>query len=80
MDVSGAMAMLMLRDHGFMTVSALHYPGASKLVQVSTAGLEDDPISDEEIASGVVDSFNRLAGIVQDRSEVERGLFKESSQ
>ena len=73
------MAMLMLRDHGFMTVSALHYPGASKLVQVSTAGLENDPISDEEIVSGIVDSFDRLAGIVQDRREVERVLFEEPS-
>ena len=76
-DVSVTMAMLMLREHGFMTVSALHYPGASKLVQVSTAGLEDDPISDEEIVSGIVDSFDRLAGIVHDREEVERVLFEE---
>lgn len=78
-DVSVAMAMLMLRDHGFMTVSALHYPGASKLVQVSTAGLENDPISDEEIASGIMDSFDRLSGIVSDRAEVERVLFEEPS-
>ena len=79
MDVSVAMAMLMLRDHGFMTVAALHYPGASKLVQVSTAGLENDPLSDEEIASGVTDSFDRLGGIVSDRAEVERVLFEEPS-
>ena len=78
-DVSVAMAMLMLRDHGFMTVAALHYPGASKLVQVSTAGLENDPLSDEEIASGVTDSFDRLGGIVSDRAEVERVLFEEPS-
>ena len=61
-DVSVAMAMLMLRDHGFMTVSALHYPGASKLVQVSTAGLENDPISDEEIeliAARIAEITNR---------------------
>ena len=75
-DLSVAMAMLMLRDHGFMTVPALHYPGASKLVQVSTAGLEDDPISDDEIASGVIDSFDRLGAIASDRSAVERILFE----
>ena len=78
-DVSVAMAMVMLRDRGFMTVSALHYPGASKLVQVSTAGLETDPISDEEIASGVKDSFERLSDIVSETAEVERVLFEEPS-
>ncbi len=75
-DLSVAMAMLMLRRRGFMTVSVLHYPGASKLVQVSTAGLYDDPISDEEIVSGIEDSFHRLAEVAHDRAEVERVLFE----
>ena len=78
-DVSVAMAMVMLRDHGFVTVSALHYPGASKLVQVSTAGLENDLISDEKIASGIKDSFDRLSDIVSDRAEMERVLFEEET-
>ena len=75
-DLSVAMAMVMLRNHGFMTTPALHYPGASKLVQVSTAGLEDDPLSDEEIASGVIDSFAELSDIVTDRAQVEQVLFE----
>ena len=76
MDVSVTMAMLMLRSHGFMTTAALHYPGASKLVRITTASLEDDPLSDEEIASGMTDSFEELCSIVADRAQVERVLFQ----
>ena len=75
-DVSVTMAMLMLRSHGFMTTAALHYPGASKLVRITTASLEDDPLSDEEIASGMTDSFEELCSIVADRAQVERVLFQ----
>lgn len=77
-DLSVAMAMIMLREYGFMTVSALHYPGASKLVQVSVAGLKNDAVSDEDIVDGVVDSFNRLSRIAHDKNQVESVLFAEA--
>ena len=75
-DVSVAHAMLMLRNYGFMTVAPLHYPGASKLMNVKVNALrQGDDITDEAIVEGVSDSLDALAGIITDRAAIEQVLF-----
>jgi L-seryl-tRNA(Ser) seleniumtransferase len=75
-DASVAHAMLMLRNHGFMTVAPLHYPGASKLMNVKVNALRPgDDITDETIVEGVSESLDALAGIITDRSAIEQVLF-----
>ena len=68
--------MLMLRGYGFLTVAALHYPGASKLASVKVNSLRPgDGISDEEIIDGVRGSMDALVRVLPDRSGLERVLF-----
>ncbi len=75
-DLSVAHAMLMLRGYGFLTVAALHYPGASKLASVKVNSLRPgDGISDEEIIDGVRGSMDALVRVLPDRSGLERVLF-----
>ena len=75
-DVSVAYAMLMLRGYGFLTVAALHYPGASKLVNVKVNALRaGDDISDEDIVDGIRASLDALVRALPDRAALERVLF-----
>ena len=75
-DLSVACCMLMLRGYGFLTVPALHYPGASKLVSVKVNSLrEGDSISDDEIVEALSSSVEVVARVVRDRPGLERVLF-----
>ena len=75
-DLSVAHAMLMLRGFGFLSVAALHYPGASKLVSVKVNSLrQGDDISDEAIVQGVSASLDALIRVLPDRAGLERVLF-----
>ena len=74
-DVTTAHAMLMLRLHGFMTVTALHYPGAAKLMSIKVNALKSATLSDEDIAGGALDSLDHLTQIITDKPAIERVLF-----
>ena len=74
-DISTAHAMFMLRRHGFMTITPLHYPGATKIMSVKVNTLKSPGLSDEDIAEGVLDSLDQTAKIVDDRSAMEEVLF-----
>ena len=75
MDISTAHSMFMLRRHGFMTITPLHYPGATKIMSVKVNTLKSPGLSDEDIAEGVLDSLDQTAKIVDDRSAMEEILF-----
>ena len=74
-DLSAAHSMLMLRHHGFMTIAALHYAGASKLMNVKVNALRSPNLTDEDIGSGILDSLNELSRIAGDPAKVEGVLF-----
>jgi len=73
-DASMAHALAMLRDHGFMTVTNLHYPGAVKIPTVRVNYLQT-PLTDEAIARGFADSVDRVVEILPHRDKMEEMLF-----
>ena len=58
-----------------MTITPLHYPGATKIMSVKVNTLKSPGLSDEDIAEGVLDSLDQTAKIVDDRSAMEEVLF-----
>jgi hypothetical protein len=67
--------MFMLRRHGFMTITTLHYPGATKIMSVKVNSLKSPGLSDEDIAEGVLDSLDQTVKIIDDRPAMEKVLF-----
>ena len=75
-DLSVAHAMLMLRGFGFLSVAALHYPGASKLASVKVNALrQGDDINDDSIVEGFTASLDALARALPHREALEKVLF-----
>ncbi len=74
-DISTAHSMFMLRRHGFMTITTLHYPGATKIMSVKVNSLKSPGLSDEDIAEGVLDSLDQTVKIIDDRPAMEKVLF-----
>lgn len=74
-DLSAAHSMLMLRRFGFMTIAALHYSGASKLMNVKVNALDNAELRDEDIACGVSECVQELGRISPDKSQLEAVLF-----
>jgi L-seryl-tRNA(Ser) seleniumtransferase len=74
-DAATALAMILLRRHGYMTLPALHYPGASKSLTIHLALPAAQRLSTEEIVHAIDDAFTALAKILGSREEMDRVLF-----
>lgn len=74
-DISACLAMILLRKYGYMTIPALHYPGASKHLMIHLAQPSARSLKNEEIAAALDDSFSIVARIMTSREKIESVLF-----
>ncbi|MFQ5829132.1 MAG: hypothetical protein ACE5JD_08260 [Candidatus Methylomirabilia bacterium] len=74
-DASTALAMILLRTHGYMTIPALHYPGASKSLTIHLAQPAAQRLNAEDIVQAVDEAFATLAKILTSRGKLEALLF-----
>lgn len=74
-DASMALAMLLLRRHGYMTVTALHYPGASKVLALQRTFESARRVPAATIIAALDRAFDALAAALPDRAALERILF-----
>ena len=74
-DVSTAVAMVLLRRYGYMTIPALHYPGASKSLMIHLAQPSAQTLKPAEIVAALDDAFTTVARIMTSREKMETVLF-----
>ena len=74
-DVSTAVAMVLLRKHGYMTIPALHYPGASKSLMIHLAQPSAQNLTPEEIVGALDDAFTTVGRLMTSRDKLETLLF-----
>jgi L-seryl-tRNA(Ser) seleniumtransferase len=74
-DISTAVAMVLLRKYGYMTIPALHYPGASKALMIHLAQPSAQRLTPDEIVRALDDAFTIVAGLMTSRSKLEALLF-----
>jgi L-seryl-tRNA(Ser) seleniumtransferase len=74
-DVSTAVAMVLLRRYGYMTIPALHYPGASKSLMIHLAQPSAQTLKPEEIVSALDDAFTTVGRMMTSRAKLETLLF-----
>lgn len=74
-DVSTALAMILLRKWGYMTIPALHYPGASKSLTIHLAQPSAQGLTPDEIVHAIEGAFGVLAAMLTSRDKMEAVLF-----
>lgn len=74
-DICTAVAMVLLRKHGYMTVPALHYPGASKSLMIHLAQPSAQTLKPQEIVAALDDAFTIVGRIMTSRQKLEAVLF-----
>jgi L-seryl-tRNA(Ser) seleniumtransferase len=74
-DISTAVAMVLLRKYGYMTIPALHYPGASKSLMIHLAQPSAQTLKPAEIVAALDDAFTTVARIMRSREKLEVLLF-----
>ncbi|MFQ5897916.1 MAG: hypothetical protein ACE5JN_06675 [Candidatus Methylomirabilia bacterium] len=74
-DASTALAMILLRTHGYMTIPALHYPGASKSLTIHLAQPAAQRLGTEEIVNALDEALTTLSTLLTSRDKMEALLF-----
>jgi L-seryl-tRNA(Ser) seleniumtransferase len=74
-DAATVLAMILLRRHGWMTLPALHYPGASKSLTIHMAQPAARTLSPEAIVHAIDDGLTALAKMLGRRDRLEAMLF-----
>ncbi len=74
-DIATSVAMVLLRKQGYLTVPALHYPGASKSLMIHLAQPSAQNLKPEQIVAALDDAFTTVARIMTSRDKLEAVLF-----
>ena len=74
-DAATVVAMILLRRHGYMTLPALHYPGASKSLTIHMAQPAAQTLRVDEIVHAIDDAFTATAKALTSRERMEAILF-----
>jgi L-seryl-tRNA(Ser) seleniumtransferase len=74
-DAATVLAMILLRRHGWMTLPALHYPGASKSLTIHMAQPAARTLTPEVIVHAIDEALTALATMLASRPRMERVLF-----
>ena len=67
--------MVLLRRYGYMTIPALHYPGASKSLMIHLAQPSAQTLAPKEIVAALDDAFTTVARIMRSREKLGVLLF-----
>lgn len=74
-DAITALAMILLRRYGYMTLPALSYPGASKRIAIRPPRRDQEPPDPEVVVRNLDAAFDELASAITSREEMEKLLF-----
>ena len=74
-DVGTALAMVLLRIYGYLTIPALHYPGASKHLMIHLAQPSAQNLATDEIVGAIDDAFSITGRLMTRREALEVVLF-----
>ena len=74
-DIAFIFAMLLLRNHGIITIPAVGMPGASATIRIDLASKDAARITTNEIVNAFVDTLNQLINIVDDTNTCKAVLY-----
>jgi L-seryl-tRNA(Ser) seleniumtransferase len=74
-DLAFIFAMLLLRNHGIITIPAVGMPGASATIRIDLASKDAARITTNEIVNAFVDTLNQLINIVDDTKTCKAVLY-----
>ncbi|MFQ5933154.1 MAG: hypothetical protein ACE5KI_00755 [Dehalococcoidia bacterium] len=74
-DAVTALAMILLRRYGYMTLPAFSYPGASKRLSMSPPRRDQEPPDPKVVIRHLDAAFGELARAITSREEMEELLF-----
>ena len=75
LDAVTAIAMILLRKHGYMTLPAFSYPGAGKRLYMAPPRRNQEPPDPKEAIDNLDVAFDELAKVITGRVEMEALLF-----
>ena len=71
-EASSALAMLLLSEHGIITIPAVGSPGASPSIRIDASSPDMDRITPEEVVKAMASCARYLSGLLADLGEVAR--------
>lgn len=74
-DLAFLFAMVLLRDHGIITIPAVGMPGASATIRIDLASNDAERISTTEIVEAFKNTFSTLIAIIDNEEACKRVLY-----
>ncbi len=74
-DLAFLFAMILLEDHGIITIPAVGMPGASATIRIDLASNDAEQINSEEIAEAFQNTFSTLISIITDEDKCRKVLY-----
>ena len=74
-DMAYLFAMILLRDHGIITIPAVGMPGASATIRIDLASNDAQRISSKELAHVFQKTFKKLVSIANSEEESKKILY-----
>ncbi len=75
-DLAAIFSMLLLRDHGIITIPAVGMPGASQTIRIDMASKDAQRISTEEIVKAFNETFSKLISLISDQDACKTVLYQ----
>lgn len=74
-EIGVALSMLLLSDHGIITIPAVGMPGASKTLRFDLASRDAERLEPELLREAIEDAVDKLSGLIRDRKMMEKLIF-----
>ena len=74
-DMAFLFAMLLLRNHGIITIPAVGMPGASATIRIDLASKDAARITTKEIVNAFKDTLSKLINIIDDTDACKSVLY-----
>ncbi|UTB33218.1 MAG: TIGR03576 family pyridoxal phosphate-dependent enzyme [Methanobacterium sp. ERen5] len=74
-DLAYLFAMILLRDHGIITIPAVGMPGASAAIRIDLAANDAERIGSKEIAEAFQKTFTKLQFVANNEEESKKILY-----
>jgi L-seryl-tRNA(Ser) seleniumtransferase len=75
-DVSGVLAMILLRNHNIVTIPAVGMPGASPTIRLDMASRDAERMDNKTIIHALEESFNELIKVISNTNLCKEILFE----
>jgi len=74
-DLAYLFSMLLLRNHGIITIPAVGMPGTSSTIRIDLASNDAERISTENIVESFNETLEQLIGIIDDKKACKSVLY-----